>query len=197
MILRVKVEKVEKVKVYLGPVVSSIRLSAELNVALLVAIEDISGGAECRENLAELIVLVGLVEASSNLVHRRHGASWSHVNPESRKEAKDSGLKVLRVHHDVHFVFGVARIYGVSKATIVIVPFHHEGATRIVLSVLKRRPSLGGPSVRVEVAFGRAIERRILRVFTAMMILDVLETLTEVLVVIGLTPVSLIDHVRE
>lgn len=49
--------------------------------------------------------------------------------------------------------------------------------------------------MRVEVALGRTIERRILRVFSAMMILDVLQALAEVLVVVRLTPVCFVNNV--
>ena len=51
--------------------------------------------------------------------------------------------------------------------------------------------------MRVEVALGRAVEGRVLGILSAVMILDVLQALAEVLVMIGLTPVSLIDDVRK
>ena len=127
--------------------IRGIRLCAELYIAFFVAIEDVGGGTESRENLAELVVLVGLVEASSDLVHRWHGTTRSHVNPEGREESKNTTLKILGVHHDVHLVLGVARVNCVSKAAVVVVPLHHEGTTSEVLSVLIGRPRLGGPSM--------------------------------------------------
>jgi len=106
-------------------VVRGVRLSAKLHIAFFVAIEDVGGGAESRENLAKLVMLVGLVEAGSDFVHGWHGAAGSHVNPESREESKNTTLKILGVHHDVHFILGVARVDGVSKAAVVVVPLHH------------------------------------------------------------------------
>jgi len=143
----VKVKEVEKVEVDLSAVVRCVGLRAELHIALLVTVEDIGGGTEGREDLAELVVLVGLVEAGRDLVHRRHRAARCHVDPQRREEAEDTGLEVLWVHHDVHFVLGVARVDGVREAAVVVIPLHHEGATCIVLGMLERRPCLCRPSV--------------------------------------------------
>ena len=82
MILRVQVEEVEQIEVDLSSVIGCIRLCSELHIALFIAIEDISGGAESREDLTELIVLVWFVVTSGNLVHGRHWATGSHVHPQ-------------------------------------------------------------------------------------------------------------------
>ena len=177
--------------------IGRVRLSAELDIALLVAIEDVRGSAESRENLAQLVVLVRLVEACGDLVHGGHWATRRHVDPQSGKETKDAAFEVLRVHHDIHFVLGVARVHGIGEAAIIVVPFHHEGATSVVLGVLVGRPRLGRPAVGMEVALGRTIEGRVLGVLTTVVILDVFKTLSEVLVMVGLTPVCLKDDVRE
>ena len=197
MVLGVQVEEVKEIKVDLSSMVSRVRLSSEFDIALFVAIEDVGSGAEGGEDLAKFVVLVRFVESSGDLVHGWHRATRSHVDPEGRKESKDAALEVFWVHHDVHLVLGVARVDGISEATVVIVPFHHEGTTGVVLSVLIRRPGLGGPSVRVEVALRRAIEGRIFGVLSAMMILDVFETLSEVFMMIGLGAVCLEDNMGE
>mmetsp|Transcript_12380 Transcript_12380/g.15790 ORF Transcript_12380/g.15790 Transcript_12380/m.15790 type:complete len:355 (-) Transcript_12380:4-1068(-) len=197
VVLGVQIEEVEEVQVDLGTVVRGIGLSAELYVALFVSIENVGSCTEGGEDLAEFVVLVGLVETSGDLVHRWHGASGGHVDPQGGKESEDARLKVFGVHHDIHFVLGVARVDSISESTVVIVPFHHEGTASIVLSMLEGRPGLGGPAVRVEVALGRAIEGRVFRVLSTMVVLNVFQTLTEVLVVVGLTPVGLVDNMGE
>jgi hypothetical protein len=197
MVLRVQVEEIEKIQVDLSSVVSGVRLSAELHIALFVAIEHVGGSSESRENLAQLVVLVGLVEAGGNLMHGWHGATGSHVDPECREESKDATLKVLGVHHNVHLVLGVAGVDSVGEAAVIVVPLHHKRATGIVLSMLVWRPRFGGPAVRVEVALGGAVEWRVLGVLSTMVVLDVLETLSEVLVVVRLTSVCFEDNVRE
>lgn len=82
MVLWVQIEEVKQIEIDLGPMISGIRLSAKLDVALFVAVEDIGGGTESRGDLAELVMLIGLVETSSDFVHGRHRASWRHVDPE-------------------------------------------------------------------------------------------------------------------
>lgn len=192
-----QIEEVEKIEVNLSAVVRGVRLSAELHIAFFVAIEDVGGSAESRENLAKLVVLVGLVEASGDLVHGWHGATGSHVNPEGREESKNTTLKVLWVHHDVHLVLGVARVNGVSKAAVVVVPLHIEGATSEVLSVLIRRPRLGGPSMRMEVALSGTVEGWVLGVLSTVVVFDVFETLSEIFMVVRLASVCLVDDVSE
>ena len=83
MVLRMQVEEVEKVKINLSTMVGRVRLSAKLHIALFVAIEDVRGGAESWEDLTQLIMLVRFVEACGDLVHGRHWATRSHVDPES------------------------------------------------------------------------------------------------------------------
>ena len=63
--------------------------------------------------------------------------------------------------------------------------------------MLVGRPRLCRPTVRMEVALGRAVERRVLGVLAAMMVLDMLQSLAEVFVVVGLASVSLEDDMRE
>ena len=142
-------------------------------------------------------MLVWLEEPGSDLMHRGHGAARSHVDPEGGKESKDAALEVLWVHHDVHLILRVARIDGISKTTIVVVPLHLEGATGVVLSMLIGRPGLGGPAVRVEVTVGRAIERWELGIFTTVMVSDLLESLSKVFVMIRLSSVCLEDDMGE
>merc|ERR1719362_1920427 len=177
--------------------IGRVGLSAELHIALLVAIEDVRGGAEGWENLAQLVVLVRLVEARRDFVHGGHWTAGCHVDPKSRKETEDATFEVLRVHHDIHLVLRVAWVDGIGEAAIIVVPFHHEGATGVVLGVLVGRPCLGRPAMRMEVALGGTIEGRVLGVLATVMILDVFETLSEVLVVVRLTPIRLKDDVRE
>ena len=90
VILWVQVEEVEQVEVDLGAVVRCVRLSTEFNIALLVAIEDVRGGTEGWEDLAQFVVLIWLEESCSDLVHGGHGAAWGHVDPQSRKETEDA-----------------------------------------------------------------------------------------------------------
>ena len=141
MILRVEVEEVEQVKVDLSAMVRRVRLSSKLNIALLIAIEDISCGAESGEDLAQLIMLVRLKETSGNFVHGGHWAAGRHVDPQSREEAKDATIKVLGVHHNVHLVLGVAWVDSICKTSVIIVPLHHEGASSVVLGMFVGRPS--------------------------------------------------------
>ena len=81
-----QIEEVKEIQIDLGSMIGRVRLSAELHIALLVAIEDVSGSAESRENLAQLVVLVRLVEACGDLVHGGHWAARRHVDPQSGKE---------------------------------------------------------------------------------------------------------------
>ena len=101
------------------------------------------------------------------------------------------------MHHNVHLVLRVAWVDCVGEATIVIVPLHLQGTTGVVLGVLVWRPRLCCPSMRVEVALRRAIEGRELRVLATVVILDILETLSKVLVMVRTSCISLKDHVRE
>lgn len=197
VVLGVQIEKVEQVEVDLGAMVRRVRLSAKLHVALLIAVKDVCSGAEGREDLTQLVMLVWLEKASGNLVHRGHGAAWGHVDPQCGQEAKDTTFQVLRMHHDVHFVLRVARVDSIREATIVVVPFHLEGTTRVILRMFKGWPCLCGPAMRVEVALHRAVERREPWVLSTVVILDVLEALSEILMMVWLRPISLENNVRE
>ena len=64
-----QVEEVKEVEIDLSSMVCRVRLCTELNIAFFISIEDVCCGAEGWEDLAELIVLVRFVEASSDLVH--------------------------------------------------------------------------------------------------------------------------------
>ena len=82
MVLWVQVEEVEEVKVDLSSVVRRVGLCSKLHVALFISIEDVGRSTEGGEDLAELVVLVWLVEAGCNFVHGGHWAAGCHVNPE-------------------------------------------------------------------------------------------------------------------
>lgn len=81
VILWFQVKEVEEIEVDLGSMVRGVRLSAVLNIAFLIAIEDVGCGTEGWENFTELVVLVRMEEACSDLVHGWHWAARCHVHP--------------------------------------------------------------------------------------------------------------------
>ena len=143
-------------------------------------------------------MLIWLVETSGDLVHRGLWASWSHVNPQGGEEAKDATFKVFWVLHDVLLVTWVARIQCISETSVVVVPLHHKWSSGVVLGMFLSRPHLSRPASGVEVALGRTIEGWELGILTAVVILDMVETLFEVLMALAwLISVGLEDDVSE
>ena len=63
--------------------------------------------------------------------------------------------------------------------------------------MLVGRPRFGRPTVRMEVALRRAIEGRVLGVLAAVVVLDMLQALSEVFMMVWLASIRLKDNVGE
>ena len=146
MILRVQVEEVKEIQVDLSAMVCLVRFRAKFYITLFVSIEDVRSRTESRENLAEFVVLVRFVEASGDLVHTRHRASWGHVDPKGGKEAKDATFKIFRVLHDILLVTRISWVNSISKSPIIVVPLHHEWSSWVVLGMLLWWPHFTRPA---------------------------------------------------
>ena len=198
VVLRMQVEEVKKVQVDLGAVVRLIRLGAKFYITFFIAIDYVGSCTKCWEDLTQLVVLVGLVETGCDLVHARHWASGGHVDPEGREKAKDATLEVFWILHDVLLVSGIARVQSIGKSPIIIVPLHHQRTSWIVLGMLLGRPHFARPAVGVEVTLGGTVERREFGGLAAVMVLDVMESLLEVLVTLAwIICVGLKDDMRK
>ena len=185
MVLRVQVEEVKQIQVDLGAMIRLIRLGAKFYITFFIAIDYVGGCTKCWEDLAQFVVLVGLVETGGDLVHAWHWASGSHVDPESREEAKDATFEVFWILHDVLLVTGIARVQSIGKTPIIIVPLHHKWTSRVVLGMLLGWPHFARPAIGVEVALWRTVEGREFGVLAAVVVLDVMETLLEVFVALA------------
>ena len=71
MVLRVQVEEVKEIQVDLGAMIRLIRLGAKFYITFFIAIDYVGGCTKCWEDLAQFVVLVGLVETGGDLISHK------------------------------------------------------------------------------------------------------------------------------